>query len=172
MPRRSGLEQTPDCHLGNHGFKSHTGRYLRQRTEVQMSNNNEKKSKLLGEGIGAATGKLRKAILWDLLVKLNLNICFQCGQPIETIQELSIEHKLPWQSADDPKVTFYDLTNIAFSHLKCNVDAADHYRNWQNKQDIKHGTDSCYHARKCRCDLCREAHRIVNQEWDKRVGRR
>ncbi len=40
------------------------------------------------------------------------------------MSEFSIEHKIPWQSAEDPKESFFDLDNIAFSHLKCNIKAA------------------------------------------------
>ena len=37
------------------------------------------------------------------------------------MSDLSIEHKVPWMSADNPIDAFFDLDNIAFSHLKCNV---------------------------------------------------
>jgi hypothetical protein len=38
---------------------------------------------------------------------------------------LSIDHKNPWQAAADPKASFFDLDNIAFSHLRCNSGEAN-----------------------------------------------
>ena len=97
-----------------------------------MSNsNNENKARLLGEPSGTANAKLRKAILFQFLQELNKNTCFQCGKKINDISELSIEHKLPWMSADNPKESFYDLNNISFSHLKCNTLAG-------RRKDIPH----------------------------------
>jgi uncharacterized protein YdaU (DUF1376 family) len=37
---------------------------------------------------------------------------------IETADELSIEHKLPWEGVSVK--LFWSLDNIAFSHLRCN----------------------------------------------------
>lgn len=82
---------------------------------------NEIKHKLLGEPIGTATAKLRKKILFKLVQDAGLDICFQCKQKIETIDDFSIEHKASWQYAKNPKEAFYDLDNIAFSHLHCNI---------------------------------------------------
>lgn len=79
---------------------------------------NEKKSNTLGMSHGTACNRLRKNILFSLLTKLNENVCFRCGKTIVSVDELSIEHKQPWEgiSAD----LFWDLDNIAFSHLGCN----------------------------------------------------
>jgi hypothetical protein len=90
-----------------------------------MNDCNKNKNKLLGEPYGTASNKLKKKILFSLLVKDKLNICFQCGEIIEKIEDLSIEHKSPWMSAENPKEAFYDLDNISFSHLKCNMRAAN-----------------------------------------------
>lgn len=86
----------------------------------------EKKQKQLGMPIGTASAKLRKSILFSLLRETKKNICYQCGKVIETEEELSIEHKIPYLDSDDPKRLFFDLNNIAFSHLKCNIRAARH----------------------------------------------
>lgn len=40
---------------------------------------------------------------------------------INTVDELSIEHKEPWENSDNPKELFFNLDNISFSHLKCNI---------------------------------------------------
>lgn len=83
-----------------------------------MKNSNAKKSATLGIPHGTANGRLRKNILFHLLCRLEENVCFVCEKLIEKVEDLSIEHKEPWEgrSAD----LFWDLSNIAFSHLKCN----------------------------------------------------
>lgn len=86
-------------------------------------NGNRKKTDQLGQPHGTATAKLKKLILFDLLKRLNLSSCFQCGKPIDSITDLSIEHKEPWLDSEDPKAKFFDLDNIAFSHLSCNSSA-------------------------------------------------
>jgi hypothetical protein len=77
----------------------------------------------LGEPFGTATNKLRKSILFKLVKELNLDICFRCEKRIEDINNFSIEHKIAWQSSKNPVEMFYDLDNIAFSHLDCNCKA-------------------------------------------------
>lgn len=84
----------------------------------------KKKCEALGMNHGAAAHQLRKNILFHLLEKLEMNVCFQCNRVIVDTKDLSIEHKDPWMSAKDPKNSFFDLDNIAFSHLTCNISAA------------------------------------------------
>ena len=79
----------------------------------------ERIAQQLGMSQGAAAGKLRKTILFSLLVKLKENICFKCEKEITTETDLSIEHKKPWENRSSE--LFWDLDNIAFSHLRCNV---------------------------------------------------
>ena len=86
---------------------------------------NKRRAELLGEPFGTASGKLRKAILFELLVETNKNICFQCEERINKIEDLSIEHRIPWMNSKNPIELFYDLGNIAFSHLKCNSSAGE-----------------------------------------------
>ena len=87
--------------------------------------NSKKKKKMLGEPFGTANGKLRKSILFDLVVSTNQNVCYQCGEVIDSIDDFSVEHKTPWQNSGSPIQLFYDLDNIAFSHLKCNCLASN-----------------------------------------------
>jgi hypothetical protein len=108
---------------------------------------NEKRYLLLGMPLGTASNRLRKSLLFFLVKKLNLDICFQCKMKIENESELSIEHMQPWQGSDDPKGKFFDLSNIAFSHLKCNVDAGG------NRQAASHGSVKSY-MNGCRCKNC------------------
>ena len=94
---------------------------------------NIKKNEQLGMPFGTASAKLRKSILFNLLKETNKNVCYQCGKPIELEEELSIEHKVPWLDSDKPKDRFFDIKNIAFSHLSCNISAARRAR--ESKRD-------------------------------------
>lgn len=81
-------------------------------------NSNQKKDATLGMPHGTANSRLRKNILFHLLKKHGENVCFKCGQVIDKVEDLSIEHKLPWEGRSAE--LFWDLSNIAFSHLRCN----------------------------------------------------
>ena len=72
----------------------------------------------LGIPYGTACGKLRKQLLFEYAKRCDEDKCFKCGVRIETVEEFSIEHKLPWLHIDPD--LFWDLNNIAFSHLACN----------------------------------------------------
>lgn len=76
----------------------------------------------LGMPKGTAANRLRKLVLFDVLKRHNENICYRCNQQIESVDELSIEHKEPWENRD--AALFWDMRNIAFSHLLCNIRAA------------------------------------------------
>ncbi len=93
---------------------------------------NKKKYEMLGMPFGTAQNKLRKQILFMLLEKLGWLDCFRCGLDIESVDNLSVEHKKPWvnESAD----LFWDLENIAFSHASCNSGAHN-----REKTACKHG---------------------------------
>lgn len=82
---------------------------------------NEVKAQKLGMPYGTACNRLRKVILFYLLKQLGQNICFQCQKEIESADSLSIEHKRSWS---DKPTLFWDLDNIAFSHLTCNIKAS------------------------------------------------
>ena len=85
---------------------------------------NRKKAIQLGMPSGTAANKLKKMIMFKLLQYAGLDTCFQCGRIIKTVEELSIEHKTPWLDSENPKELFFDLNNVAFSHLKCNIGTA------------------------------------------------
>lgn len=113
---------------------------------------NERKTQLLGESLGKATNQLRKGLLFELAKRLELLTCHQCGTPITSVAEFSIEHKLPWMSAENPRGAFFDIENIAFSHLRCNSGA--HNRNAEfcergHRLESRPGTDRRY------CPICR-----------------
>lgn len=79
-----------------------------------------RKTKILGMPIGTASNRLRKSIMFDLVQKAHLDICYHCKNKIMTLAEFSIEHKNPWQLSDDPIGLFFELSNIGFSHHSCN----------------------------------------------------
>lgn len=96
---------------------------------------NQKKSEQLGLPYGTAMARLRKMVLFDLLVRCEENICFHCETPIKTVTELSMEHKEPWLDVDTD--LFWDIDNIAFSHLVCNTRAARSFNG--QKQECPYG---------------------------------
>lgn len=82
-----------------------------------MSNKN--KADILGMPHGTATAKLRKQLLFKYVGFANCLTCYKCNEEITNIDDFSIEHILPWESTKDAD-KFWDLDNIAFSHMKCN----------------------------------------------------
>jgi hypothetical protein len=79
---------------------------------------NGRKADILGMPYGTAGNRLRKLIMFYLLERHGENVCFKCKRLIETAEELSIEHIRSWQLGG-PQL-FWEMSNIAFSHLKCN----------------------------------------------------
>ena len=92
---------------------------------------NAKKSEILGMPFGTANGRLRKMLLFKLAGErdpFGRLRCYQCGTEIPSVDDLSIEHKEAWMTAENPFMAFFNLENIAFSHLACNVGAANRNR--------------------------------------------
>lgn len=114
---------------------------------------NRNKDRQLGMSHGTAANRLRKMILFKLIQQLGLDICFQCTKPIYKIDNLSVEHKIPWLNSNDPVGLYFDLENIAFSHLSCNISAGV-TSNKGNRS--KHGTSTRY-SQGCRCEKCTKA---------------
>ena len=88
----------------------------------------KKQNLQLGGNYSTLMHHLRKSIMFDLCVQAGQNLCYQCYEPIEDIAEFSIEHKIPWLDSETPRELFFDLDNIAFSHLLCNTTAARRYK--------------------------------------------
>ncbi len=127
-----------------------------------MNKYNLKKAKQLGMPHGTATARLRKKILFHLILLQDLDLCYRCKEKIKSIDNLSIEHKIDWLDSEDPIKLFFDINNIAFSHLSCNVSA----RISHNKGNTaKHGTITRYTYHKCRCKKCIKA----KSEYRKKV---
>ena len=81
---------------------------------------NKINSELLGMSFGSARNKLEKSIVFHLARKCGMDTCYRCGEKIDNIDDFSVEHKESWKASNNPVVSFFDINNIAFSHLKCN----------------------------------------------------
>lgn len=81
-------------------------------------NSSATKTAHLGMPYGTAMHQLRKQIVFRMAQRLSEDFCFKCGLKIETVEELSIDHKKAWLHGEQS--LFWDLDNIAFSHRLCN----------------------------------------------------
>jgi hypothetical protein len=126
-----------------------------------MSSSNSRKSAFLGIPHGTACGRLRKLILYNLLRRHGENICFKCSQLIETADELSIEHKEPWEGVSVE--LFWDLENIAFSHLRCN---RTHRRRGGRADMKKVGPEGTAWCRNCKAFLSVFAFSRHSSRWN------
>lgn len=91
-----------------------------QKIYSKKNNSNTKKNKALGMHHSTAQHRLRGMLFYNALVELGKNMCYRCGEEINSSNELSIEHKTAWLNSEDPVYYFWDLNNIAYSHRKCN----------------------------------------------------
>ncbi len=112
-----------------------------------MSN---KRQLQLGMNPSTAQNALKKQLMFHLAKKCGMDVCFQCGDIIESSDQLSVEHKVPWLDSENPVDLFFDLNNVAFSHLSCNVKAGRK----PHKGTFTHGSRSAYQTHNCRCELC------------------
>ncbi len=88
--------------------------------------NTQAKTEQLGKPYGTASNDLRKMLLFRLLERLGENVCYRCEKDIETLRELSMDHIEPWFGVSND--LFWDLDNIAWSHLSCNSIAGNKHR--------------------------------------------
>ena len=78
-----------------------------------------KKDELLGMPWNTANTRLRKKLIWYLIIKLGFNQCYKCQDNIEDSEELFIDHINDWQLAENPIESFFNMENISFRHLHC-----------------------------------------------------
>jgi HNH endonuclease len=122
---------------------------------VADKGSSRRKSALLGMPHGTAANRLRKMILFHLLERHGENLCFGCGERIETVDELSIDHKQPWEGISVE--LFWLMENIAFSHRRCNV---THRKRGGGAKRRKVGPEGTAWCRRCKtfrsvADFCR-----------------
>jgi hypothetical protein len=77
-----------------------------------------KKTEQLGMPFPTACARLRRIVLFQLLRELRRTACFRCGDEM-SVADFSLDHKVDCMH-QDPEL-FWDVTNIAFSHVRCNV---------------------------------------------------
>lgn len=80
---------------------------------------------------------LLKIYCFLLLLKHGKNICFRCNKEINR-ETFSIEHKIAWLDSSNPKELFFDLNNIAFSHVSCNAAASRGNRKYETKEEASY----------------------------------
>ena len=111
-------------------------------------NNNKLKAAKLGMPFGTANSRLKKALLYSLVVELGRHCCYQCGEWILTIEEFSVEHIEPWLRSENPVEKFFDLKNVAYSHIRCNVAAANRpNKKYENTQHYRRVNSKLYWER-------------------------
>lgn len=115
----------------------------------------DRRTKLLGMHPATASGKLLRDLLFSFIEEKEIT-CHRCGGKLLR-DNFSIEHKEAWMSADDPLTSFFDLTNVTYSHRFCNYSAAV-------RQKSGCGSIGEYN-RGCRCEACKTAART---KWNKR----
>ena len=103
---------------------------------------NDKKSKQLGMSFGTAGARLKRLIIWSLLVELNLEHCYRCEQ-LMSVDTYSIDHDINW--LDNDVELFWDITNIRYSHLSCNVQASS-----RNDKHCPEENSWCSSCKECR----------------------
>lgn len=83
----------------------------------------DKKKMQLGMNPSTASGRLVKDLLWNFVETTGQSACCKCGEPMSR-DTFSIEHVTPWLDSEDPVGLYFDIENISYSHLKCNISDA------------------------------------------------
>ena len=97
----------------------------------------------------------------ELAKKVGMDRCFRCKLLITDVAEFSVEHMKSWLWKDVK--LFWDINNIAFSHLSCNSSSSS------QKQEC--GSYSRY-VKGCRCHICeREYLKCLKLQRKRRYAR-
>lgn len=115
------------------------------------------KENQLGMNPGTASNRLVKDLLFDFIIRAG-HKCFQCGKELKR-DNFSIEHKKPWLYSENPTELYFDLNNIAYSHLKCNCSSS---RRMNKITECGHETK---YKNGCRCEDCKRAYSIYLKKW-------
>lgn len=110
----------------------------------------DKKKLQLGMNPGTASQRLVKDLLWNFIKTTGKENCCKCGESM-TRDTFSIEHVIPWLDSINPIELYFDIENIGYSHLKCNI------------TDIRRRKAVCgtvwKYGKGCRCEPCKLARR-------------
>lgn len=88
-----------------------------------MNKYKEERTRQLGMNPSTASARLLKDIIYQYAVVDHDVKCHRCGEEMSR-EAFSIEHKVPWLHSENPHELYFDLENISFSHLSCNVRSA------------------------------------------------
>lgn len=103
--------------------------------------------------------------------RCKMDLCFRCKKPIVNYQDLSIDHKKSWLDKDIRR--FWDLANIAFSHLGCNAAAGNHGNKKyghliaDRHEEEGHYPSRVWYDRGCRCIDCKDIKRLSRRRHQK-----
>ena len=131
----------------------------------------QRKSEQLGMHYSTAQGRLKKMLLFMFIKKLKLDLCFRCSKPIVTSRDLSIDHKKDWLDKDIRR--FWDLDNIAFSHISCNSSASRYagkkyeHRIGDRTDEKDHYPSRTWYDRGCRCQDCRKIKKLSRRSHER-----
>ena len=70
---------------------------------------------------GKARNILTKNLLFHLICQFDANLCYRCREPIDSADDLHIDHKKNWRSSTKPVDDYFNPSNLAFSHPRCNT---------------------------------------------------
>lgn len=105
-------------------------------SDYKRRNRNKKLKEIFGIPYSTASYRLNRLILFKLLKETKKDICYRCGKKINEVNTLSIEHKRAWKSSNNPIQYFFDLENISFSHLHCNISFAQLGKSYKKMERI------------------------------------
>ena len=80
----------------------------------------DKKQLQLGMNPSTASGRLVKDLLFNFVKG---KLCCHCGT-LMTRDNFSIEHVEPWLDSENPVERYFNIDNIDYAHLSCNVKQA------------------------------------------------
>lgn len=123
----------------------------------------DKKQKQLGMNPSTASQRLLKDLLFNFVVN-NGHVCSKCGQQL-TRDTFSVEHVIPWLDSDDPVGMYFDIGNIAYSHLACNIGAR---RKAPKPRPYRHGVSG--YRLGCKCDVCKDGYSQKRRDKYLRIG--
>jgi len=130
-----------------------------------MTPSQKKGYEILGQSLQKSHIQIRKLMLFHCMQKCGMDTCFQCGEKITDINTLSIEHKIAWMGSENPKEMFWDVNNLAFSHLRCNSIGI------KNKNRLIHPSVNAYVKRGCRCEECTNLY-LKRKESEKKYSKK
>jgi len=106
------------------------------------------KSKLLGMSFHTARARLERDLLFKFATELG-HVCYRCQQPMPR-DNFSVDHMENWSTAESPIKAYFDLKNVAFSHIHCNAanTSKRKYFTAEEKAEAKRQNERIYKLRR------------------------